>query len=79
MKEKTKPYLIAQYINRNEEMFCQVCKALLPFKLADGSYYFEMVEFFPESELRNRHYQNYLALCPNDAAITNLPTAPEGS
>ena len=48
-------------------MFCQVCKAPLPFKLADGSYYFVMVEFLPE--LQNRHYQNYLALCPNHAAM----------
>lgn len=34
-------------------MICQVC--------------FEAVEFLPE--LRKRHYQNYLALCPNHVAM----------
>ena len=48
-------------------MICQVCQERLPFKLDDGSYYFEKVEFLPE--LQNRHYQNYLALCPNHAAM----------
>jgi len=45
------------------KMICQVCKAQLPFKLDDGSWFFEKVEFLPE--LKKRHYQNYLALCPN--------------
>jgi len=39
----------------------------LPFKLDDGSDYFEKVEFLPQ--LRRHHYQNYLALCPNHAAM----------
>jgi hypothetical protein len=39
----------------------------MPFKLDDGTPYFEKVEFLPE--LKKRHYQNYLALCPNHAAI----------
>jgi hypothetical protein len=29
--------------------------------------YFEKVEFLPK--LKKRHYQNYLALCPNHAAM----------
>ena len=48
-------------------MICQLCKAPLPFKLDDGTEYFEKVEFLPE--LKRRHYQNYLALCPNHAAM----------
>ena len=48
-------------------MICQVCKGPLPFKLDDGSDYFEKVEFL--KDLRKRHYQNYLALCPNHAAM----------
>ena len=48
-------------------MICQVCKAPLPFKLDDDSYYFEKVELLPE--LEKRHYQNYLALCPNHSAM----------
>lgn len=48
-------------------MICQVCKAELPFKLDNGSEYFEKVEFLHEIE--KHHYQNYLALCPNHAAM----------
>ena len=39
----------------------------MPLKLDDGSAYFEKVEFL--SELKKRHNQNYLALCPNHAAM----------
>jgi hypothetical protein len=39
----------------------------MPFKLDDGSAYFERVEFL--SGLKKRHLQNYLALCPNHAAM----------
>ena len=48
-------------------MICQVCKGRLPFKLDDGAGFFETVEFLPE--LKRRHYQNYLALCPNHSAM----------
>lgn len=48
-------------------MICQVCKTRLPFKLDDGSDFFMKVEFL--TELTGRHYQNYLALCPNHAAM----------
>lgn len=67
VKKETYPYLTQQYTNGNGEMICQVCKTELPFKLADGSYYFEAVEFLPD--LKKRHYQNYLTLCPNHAAM----------
>ena len=48
-------------------MICQVCKASLPFKLDDGSDYFQKVELLPD--LKKRHCRNYLALCPNHAAM----------
>jgi hypothetical protein len=48
-------------------MTCQICKGPLPFKLDDGSEFFETVEFLPG--LRKRHFQNYLALCPNHSAM----------
>lgn len=67
VKKGTDPYLRQQYTNGDGETICQVCKAALPFKLPDGSYYLEAVEFLPE--LERRHYQNYLALCPNHAAM----------
>jgi len=67
VKKDTDPYLRQQYTNSDGETVCQVCKATLPFKLSDGTYYLEAVEFLPE--LKRRHYQNYLALCPNHAAM----------
>jgi hypothetical protein len=67
IKQEAVQYLRQQYTNADGEMVCQICKAHLPFKLDDGRDYFEAVEFL--SELTKRHYQNYLALCPNHAAM----------
>lgn len=67
VKKETDPYLRQQYTNDEGEMICQVCKTALPFKLAGGEYYYEAVELLPE--LKKRHYQNYIALCPNHAAM----------
>jgi hypothetical protein len=67
VKEGAAQYLRQQYTNADGEMICQVCKAPLPFKLDDGTDYFEKVEFL--TDLKKRHYQNYLALCPNHAAM----------
>ena len=67
IKEEAGQYLSQQYTNPDGEMICQACKKALPFKLDDGSSYFEKVEFL--SELKKRHHQNYLALCPNHAAM----------
>jgi len=67
VKQEAEQYLRQQYTNTDGEMICQVCKGPLPFKLDDDRYYAEKVEFFPE--LKKRHHQNYLALCPNHAAM----------
>ena len=67
VKEEAKPYLRQEYTNDDSVTICQVCKDALPFKLSDGNYFFEAVEFLPE--LEQHHYQNYLALCPNHAAM----------
>ena len=66
VKEETDPYLRSEYTT-GEVMICQVCKSQLPFRLPGGDYYFEAVEFLPE--LRRRYFQNYVALCPNHAAM----------
>ena len=66
MLRKAEQYLREQYTN-DGEMICQACKLTLPFKLDDGSYYCEKVEFLVE--LNRRHYQNYLSLCPNHGAM----------
>ena len=76
VKEKADQYLRAQYTH-DDEMICQVCKAPLPFKLADGSYYFESVPFL--SGLKKRHYENYLALCPNHSAMFQLANGSQDS
>ena len=67
---ETDPYLKDLYTNSEHVMICQVCKEPLPFKLDGGSFFFEAVEFLPT--LRQHHYQNYLALCPNHAAMYQL-------
>jgi len=66
VKAEAGQYLLQQYVT-DDELFCQVCKKPMPFKLDDGSAYFERVEFL--SRLKKRHLQNYLALCPNHAAM----------
>lgn len=66
VKEEARQYLRQQYTN-HEVMICQVCKSALPFKLDDGLDYFETVSFL--TRLDRQHYQNYLALCPNHAAM----------
>jgi len=67
VKQETVQYLRTQYTDRDGAMFCQICQKPLPFKLNDGLFYFEKVEFL--LELRQHHYQNYLALCPNHSAM----------
>jgi hypothetical protein len=64
--EEAAQYLRQQYTS-DGDVICQICKAPMPFKLDDGTDYFEKVEFL--HELKKRHYQNYLALCPNHAAM----------
>jgi len=67
VKTEAEQYLRQHYRNADGEMTCQICKGPLPFKLDDGSEFFETVEFLPE--LKRRHFQNYLALCPNHSAM----------
>ena len=67
VKQEAVQYLRQQYTNADGDMICQICKTQLPFRLDDGTDYFEAVEFIPE--LNKRHYQNYLALCPNHGAM----------
>lgn len=67
VKTLAAPYLRSQYTNSEGAMICQICKKEMPFKLPNGEWYFEKVEFLPG--LRKHHHQNYLALCPNHAAM----------
>ena len=67
--EGAKAYLKSQYTNDDGDMFCQICQKPLPFKRNGGDWYFECVEIMEEQELSRHHTQNYLALCPNHAAM----------
>jgi len=67
VKQEAEQYLRQQYTNPDGEMICQICSKPLPFRLTDGRHYVEKVEFFDDAE--KRHFQNYLALCPNHAAM----------
>jgi hypothetical protein len=66
VKEEAAQYLGHQYMS-DGHMICQICKGPMPFRLDNGNDYFEKVEFLPK--LKKRHNQNYLALCPNHAAM----------
>jgi len=70
VKTQADAYLREHYRNADGEVTCQICKGPLPFKLDDGREYFEVVELLPE--LRKRHPQNYVALCPNHSAMFRL-------
>ena len=67
IKEMAAEFLTQQYSDYEGQMICQVCMRPLPFKLDDGTHYFEKVEFL--KELRKYYSQNHLALCPNHAAM----------
>lgn len=72
-KLDAKLYLADQYTNTNGQMICQACKDELPFKLPNGSYYFEAVEIIREAPKRFR--EGFLALCPNHAAAYQYANA----
>lgn len=71
VKQAAKQFLHQQYTDEDGHMRCQVCKRqeLLPFKRPDGTEYFEVVQFLDRHATDSRYPQNYLALCPNHAAM----------
>lgn len=77
VKQEAKQYLQHQYTDRDGLMICQVCEKPMPFSLDDGTPYFEAVEFLSSDNLSKRHKQNYLALCPNHAAMFRHANASE--
>jgi hypothetical protein len=67
VKQEAGQYLLQQYTNADGHMICQACKKRLPFQLDNGTDYFERVELL--TTLKRHHKQNYVALCPNHAAM----------
>ena len=65
-RQLARPYLRDLYTNPAGDMVCQACHQGMPFRLADGSHYFEAPELLQSasSELA----ENHLALCPTCCA-----------
>ncbi|MCB5248368.1 MAG: hypothetical protein WCY87_07060, partial [Candidatus Cloacimonadales bacterium] len=61
-------YLKNFYTNTNDEMVCQLCKKIMPFKKRNGEYYFEAVELLTKELISKESEALYLALCPICAA-----------
>ena len=63
---ESRAYLRAQYTSAGE-MHCQACRKPLPFKMKDGSWYFEAVKLV--GGRKQVHKANAIALCPLCAAL----------
>lgn len=66
VKPEVRKYLQDYYTNDDRKMICQICEQEMPFKLDDGSYYFEAVECI--KDFQKESGENYIALCPVCAA-----------
>jgi hypothetical protein len=64
--EEIRTYLRQNYTNSDGALICQSCHYPMPFKLKDGSWYFEAVQFVPGRQ--RVHKANALAMCPLCAA-----------
>ena len=64
---ESRAYLRGQYTTTVGEMHCQACRKPLPFKIKDGSWYFEAVRLV--NARRQVHTANAIALCPLCAAL----------
>ena len=65
-RQLARPYLVDLYTNPADEMICQACHLAMPFRLADGSPYFEAPELLAEASAEL--VENHLALCPTCCA-----------
>ncbi len=63
---KAKAYLRSIYTNSDNEIVCQCCHQEMPFQIQE-LHYFEAVQCV--KDLKKRHVENRLALCPTCAAM----------
>lgn len=63
---EAKAYLRHLYTNEDDELICQCCRSVMPFKIG-GDYYFEAIQCIEDKD--RRHFQNRLALCPTCSAM----------
>jgi hypothetical protein len=66
VRQLARPYLRDLYTNPDGEMICQACHLAMPFRLEDGTPYFEAPELFQSSSAELA--ENHLALCPTCCA-----------
>jgi hypothetical protein len=64
--EIARVYLRDMYTNDAKQMICQSCQEEMPFRLANGDYYFESKTALPSVSVELS--ENHLALCPTCAA-----------
>ena len=65
-RRQARPYLTDLYTNSADEMICQACHQEMPFRLGDGSPYFEAPELLADAS--SELVENHLALCPTCSA-----------
>jgi len=51
-RRQARPYLTDLYTNSADEMICQACHQEMPFRLGDGSPYFEAPELLADAKWR---------------------------
>ena len=66
-KDEARTTLRELNTNEDGQMICQICGEEMPFKLDNGTYFFEAVECV--RGLNRELPQNYIALCPVCAAM----------
>ncbi|MCJ2375543.1 hypothetical protein LNL84_01695 [Vibrio sp. ZSDZ34] len=64
--DSSREFLTEQYTNKAGELCCQVCQSALPFKLANGEYYWEEVSI--SKQIESSPFSD-LVLCPNHRAM----------
>lgn len=65
--DTSKQYLEDEYTDDTGTMRCQGCQQPMPFRKADGRWYFEAIQFLPKRA--KTHRENSLAMCPLCAAL----------
>jgi hypothetical protein len=65
-RQLARPYLRDLYTNPDGDMICQACHRAMPFRLADGTQYFEAPELLQSASAELA--ENHLALCPTCCA-----------
>lgn len=66
VRHLARPYLRDLYTNDAGDMICQACHKVMPFRLSDGTYYFEAPELLQSVSVELA--ENHLALCPTCSA-----------